>query len=84
MSLSLCVWDVFLHVFVVDCGKSLDSGICCYAWDILESCLCYFSGFLSLLLLWIHVFVTSLDSSLLLLWIHVFVGVSVGRLWSVD
>jgi len=62
----------------------LESCLLLCLWDILDSCLCYFSGFLSLLLLWIHVFVTSLDSSLLLLWIHVFVGVSVGRLWSVD
>ena len=54
MSLSLCVWDVFLHVFVVDCGKSLDSGLCCYAWDVFGIMSVVVSvgrlGFLSLLL----------------------------------
>ena len=97
MSRSLCLWDVFLQVFVVDCGKSLDSGLCCYAQDVFGIMSVVVSvgrlGFLSLLLLWIPVFVTSLDSclcyfsgfmSLLLLWIHVFVVVSVGRLWSVE
>ena len=100
-SLLLCVWDVFLHVFVVVCGKSLDSGLCCCLWevsgfrslllsvgslwfqvfvvmsgtylesclllclrDVLDSCLCYFSGFLSLLLCLCDVFGALINLSL--------------------
>ena len=64
MSLLLTVGSLWIQVFVVMPGTSLESCLLLCLWDILDSCLCYFPRFLSLLLLWIPVFVTSLDSCL--------------------
>ena len=52
MSLLLTVGSLWIQVFVVDCGKSLDSGLCCHVFGIMSVVVSVGRlGFLSLLLL---------------------------------